>query len=404
MKYALLLLLLWMAACAPGAGSLPTAIDLTALNAASATTAALRSTDAPQATASRPTLPATWTPAPSLSSSDQATPTSSTAVMATSAASGTLYFIFGGLGIARLEVGSGITELISEVGLEPRDLVLAPDGSRLAFTGLASGNAREVYVINLDGSGLRQVSCLGFGRALLPRWSPDSQTLAFGASQVLDGPPGLYTARADGRCPEANGQRQRTQLTTNDLFGLAWSNDGKMLFIGQGIISRLRLNDNALQPITRISGYGPDFSPAPRPGSDRLFYLKTGYDVPTNRRGGIIYQLDASAAAPTELAGAELYASRLAWSRDGRFLLIESVNTVWVQDQNTASTVPVVEDNSFAASAVFNPEGDLLAFVGAAPDNPSVPQVFIISRSGRERTQVSFHQDGSITDLNWGSR
>jgi len=80
---------------------------------------------------------------------------------------------------------------------------------------------------------------------MLPRWSPDSQSLLFGASQIPDGPPGLYVVRTEGTCPlrtegtcpTENGQRQLTQLSTNDLFGLAWSNDGTYVFIGQNAIS-----------------------------------------------------------------------------------------------------------------------------------------------------------------------
>lgn len=411
MKYAFLIVLVVLSACAPGANTLPTALDLTAVDVNTATaayrTAVAQITqtaerDSARQTARPPTLPATWTPMPT--ELDGSAPLPFDTEVPRLEVNGALYFIFGGLGIARLEVGSSITELIGGVGLEPRDLTLSPDGKRLAFTGLASGNAREVYISNLDGSGLRQVSCLGFGRSMLPRWSPDSQSLLFGASQIPDGPPGLYVVKTEGTCPTENGQRQLTQLSTNDLFGLAWSNDGTYVFFGQNAISRLTLSDSFIKPMSSYSGYGPDFSPAPRPGSSQLFYLKTFFDQATNQRGGTVYQVDSLAlGTPTERRGAALYASRLSWSRDGRFLLIDSVSNVWVQDQTVSSTLLVVEDSQFAPISVFSPAADYFAFVDADPTSESLPQLYVISRSGEQRTQISFHRDGSITDLNWGS-
>jgi Tol biopolymer transport system component len=403
MKYTLLVLLVVLAACAPNTTTLPTALDLTAIDGATATAAAAgQATQTATSNAARPpTLPATWTAAPPGTTNSAPLPFDTQVPRLN--ASGALYFIFGGLGIARLEVGSSISELIGGVGLEPRELTLSPDGQRLVFTGLASGSARELYVINTDGSGLRQVSCLGFARTLLPRWSPDSSTLLFAASTTLDGVPGVYTARADGACPTENAQRQLISLNANDLFGLAWSNDRTSIFVGQTTISRLTISQNILIPLTNFSGYGPDFSPAPRPGTTQLFYLKTFFGTTADQRGGTVYQLDlAIPGRPTERPGATLYASRLQWSQDGRYLLIESVSNIWVQDQNTVSTLPVVEGSLFAPGATFSPDASAIAFVDADPNSDALPQIYLISRTGERRTQASFHRDGSITDLNWG--
>jgi Tol biopolymer transport system component len=94
--------------------------------------------------------------------------------------------------------GTGLREQLVHlpVGLGAGGLVWSPDGSQLAFWGdfqpwghpvLPGG---QVFVINADGSGLRQITHDGDNR--WPTWSPDGSRIAF----VHDG--ALYTMTPDG--------------------------------------------------------------------------------------------------------------------------------------------------------------------------------------------------------------
>ena len=59
----------------------------------------------------------------------------------------------------------------------------SPDGTRVAFIGAQAGSPARIYVVSLDGGGLKQVTNGESGQAgdVDPSWSPDGASLAFGA-------------------------------------------------------------------------------------------------------------------------------------------------------------------------------------------------------------------------------
>lgn len=62
--------------------------------------------------------------------------------------------------------------------------VFSPDGTQLAFIGM-EGGLSDLYVINADGTGLRQLTDDRYAQ-LMPAWSPDGHTIAY----VTDEGPG----------------------------------------------------------------------------------------------------------------------------------------------------------------------------------------------------------------------
>jgi TolB protein len=84
----------------------------------------------------------------------------------------------GSFGLYWLELASGIeTRLTFGDGDEllPR---WSPDGERLAFIADDTLGREQVFVMNADGSQLRQLTWLA-GRQLDPAWAPDGQSLVF---------------------------------------------------------------------------------------------------------------------------------------------------------------------------------------------------------------------------------
>ena len=75
---------------------------------------------------------------------------------------------------------------LSPPGLSPLDTVFpadwSPDGSQVTFAAAWKSNGRgrgtALYVVNSDGSGLRQITPSGLG-AVSAQWSPDGQLIAF---------------------------------------------------------------------------------------------------------------------------------------------------------------------------------------------------------------------------------
>jgi len=109
------------------------------------------------------------------------------------------------------------------------DPAWSPDGKRIAYDyRLPGSQAREVYVMDADGSHIRQLTKLGATSAA-PAWSPDGKRIAF-QSDLRAGYAEIYTMAADG-----SGLQQMTRAATESIEP-AWSPDGGLSYAGDGAI------------------------------------------------------------------------------------------------------------------------------------------------------------------------
>ncbi len=123
-------------------------------------------------------------------------------------------------------VGGGISVMNSD-GTNPHYLasgtspVWSRDGSKIAFFSQGGfGDPEQIFVINTDGSNIRQLTNGSF-RNWFPNWSPDGTKIVFESER--DGDYEIYTMMADGT--------QQSRLTVNasgDRFP-NWSPDGKSI-------------------------------------------------------------------------------------------------------------------------------------------------------------------------------
>jgi tRNA A-37 threonylcarbamoyl transferase component Bud32 len=97
-------------------------------------------------------------------------------------------------GLYIMDVLTGEFRHFAAAGEDAGDPAWSPDGRRIAFQSRRDGNL-EIYVINLDGTGLRRLTDhpAADGR---PAWSPDGQWIAFESDR--DGKLDIYIMRADG--------------------------------------------------------------------------------------------------------------------------------------------------------------------------------------------------------------
>jgi serine/threonine-protein kinase len=97
-------------------------------------------------------------------------------------------------GLYVMDVLTGEFRHFAAAGEDAEDPAWSPDGRRIAFQSRRDGNL-EIYVINLDGTGLRRLTDhpAADGR---PAWSPDGQWIAFESDR--DGKLDIYIMRADG--------------------------------------------------------------------------------------------------------------------------------------------------------------------------------------------------------------
>lgn len=95
----------------------------------------------------------------------------------------------------------------------------SPDGKQIAFASLATGY-QEIYVMNADGTGARQVTSLN-AISGDPSWSPDGSTFAFftGTETVTQ----ICTMNKDG-----TGLKQLTDSSGHNGYP-GWSPDGRFI-------------------------------------------------------------------------------------------------------------------------------------------------------------------------------
>jgi len=110
--------------------------------------------------------------------------------------------------------GSGVRNLTNNPASDG-GLACSPDGTRIAFVSGRDGNA-EIYVMNADGSGLRNLTNNPASDGG-PAWSPDGTRIAFSSDR--DGDYGIYEMNADG-----SGLRYLTNYPASDE-AITWSPD-----------------------------------------------------------------------------------------------------------------------------------------------------------------------------------
>jgi Tol biopolymer transport system component len=170
--------------------------------------------------------------------------------------------------IWRYHVGGATEPLIVSSVSEDRNPQFSPDGSRIAFVSDRSGEAREIWVVQADGSKPVQMTHnLGRNQGS-PRWSPDGLWIAFD-SQGEDGHWDIYAMEASG------GRPRRLTPDPSDKHMPFWSRDGKWIYFytnrtGRAEIWRISFAGGVAEQITKEGG----FMGYESADGTRLFYTK----------------------------------------------------------------------------------------------------------------------------------
>jgi Tol biopolymer transport system component len=180
---------------------------------------------------------------------------------------GTIAFTDGGSG-SQLSIvsmaGDGTAMATIRSGLNP---AYSPDGTRIAFLEPEADDRFAIAVMNADGTGastIRPVAPIAspvlFESQGGPSWSPDGQKLAFvspPAGAPLGNVANVYTMNADG-----SGERQLT--SDGDSWSPAWSADGrKIVFVSGDRIWVMNSDGSGATMLTPTLRYpeSPTFAP-----------------------------------------------------------------------------------------------------------------------------------------------
>jgi len=209
--------------------------------------------------------------------------------------------------------GTNQRRLTSNPALDESPAV-SPDGRRIAFASDRNGNSR-IFVVDADGSNLVQVP-IALDYAFVPAWSPDGTMLAIsGFSFATDTDVNIYVVRLDG-----TGLRR---LTTSGGGSPSWSPDGTLIAFHSSRTGDYQLYTvNVLTGIERrlTSSTATDALPRWSPDGRLIAFAST-------RAGAFDWDIwvmnpDGSGARQVT-SGAPVVDSAPEWSPDGTMLIFE---------------------------------------------------------------------------------
>jgi len=196
----------------------------------------------------------------------------------------------------------------------------SPDGTRIAFQTTLVGAVRDIFVINVDGTGLTNLTHNSSHADIRPAWSPDGTRIAFQSNR--DGNDEIYVMNADGS--------DAVRLTFDDHSDGApdWSPDGqKIVFQSDrdGNFNIWVINPDGTQPtqLTNTGACTRNLDPAWSPDGRKIAF-NSDRDFPTDDcsmlERGIqqVFVMDADGTHQTSLTSlpGESGAAAWGWTRD----------------------------------------------------------------------------------------
>lgn len=220
---------------------------------------------------------------------------------------------------------------------------VSPDGKTIAFSRAIPGQPPYIYLVGIDGSGLRRLT-QGDSAEIQPVWSPDGTRIAFSRAdgERFD----LFIAGADG-----SGLTQLTHTPLADEDSCTWSPNGLQLAFTRfqnddEDVLAINVDGSGQHPLIR--GRHDDASPAWSPEGARIAIARDGrIAVFTFEHFKVAFLTEAG---PKTDSGPN-------WSPDGsRIVFTRDPGSIFVMNADGSKLAKVPLDKP-ATAAVWEPAG-----------------------------------------------
>jgi Tol biopolymer transport system component len=228
--------------------------------------------------------------------------------------------------------GSGAV-LLKAYGTDPS---LSPDGTKIVYCSVKETQYFQIFVMNVDGSGVKRLTNFDSGDACGPIWSRDGRKIAFYA-YALPSPfrnPGIWVMDADGS--------NQKKLTDHGLDP-AWSPDNRQIAFASnresGVFQVFSMNVDGSNVKRLTKDKGEASNPAWAPDGQAIAYSAAAEG---DRRALFLMAKDGS--DPRRLAFSKHQDFCFpAWSLDGKYIAFTSLNRVGPQGIVTGEERPRCE-------------------------------------------------------------
>jgi Tol biopolymer transport system component len=287
--------------------------------------------------------------------------------------------------------------------------VWSPDGRRLAFIAdvgcpiSTSGSCSEIFVVNADGSGRRQLTHnLAEYNRYRPSWSPDGTRLAY-VGNPLDA-----SGQKTGSCPcgafVVNADGSGVKMLAADSVDPVWSPNGKRIAFMSNRHGGITLTGEIY--VMRADGThqrnlsddrAADTNPAWSPDSRKLLFTSIPSSGRNSRRG--VFVMNANGSHRKRIArdpASTLTGNQPAgdWSPDGRRIVLGSGGAAPLAVVNAVGT-RFVRLRVTGDSPTWSPDGRSIAYIG---DDNGKFEVYTVrpNGSGRRRLTPNYMTDDAL--------
>ncbi len=220
-------------------------------------------------------------------------------------------------------MGGGVTNPVRlNAGNVSREPSPSPDGQRLVFsvsqTHPVTGEPQnDLYIVQRNGMGMRQLTSAA-GYEHQPTWSPDGSRILFRAANGVNARPELWVINPDGSGLKNLSAQVDPSMT--DMSSPAWSPDGSQIaFIGavngQHKVWLMNADGTNLRQLTKDAGFDSD--PTWSPDGSTIAFTRWNVANPAFGEDLMIVPLATGTPRRIALAGDQ---RSPAWSPDGRFI------------------------------------------------------------------------------------